>query len=137
MSSPSIAEKLYPKALNWGEVTDYTPIIDHLGWAQIVIHDRGYSGDTFVLYPARVGNHYHVLVIGWGSCSGCDALQACKTYADIDSLIEQLYNKRIYLDDYAALLAYVNSPARDFDHYAHTSTWPAFRAAIRALGPNA
>jgi hypothetical protein len=137
MSSPSIAEKLYPKALNWGEVTDYTPIINHFGWAQIVIHDRGYSGDTFVLYHAAFGSRYRILVIGWGSCSGCDALQACKTYADIDALINHLRNEMRQFDDYAALLAYVNSPARDDDHYAYNSTWPAFRAAIRALGHDA
>jgi hypothetical protein len=139
MSSPSIAERLYPNAFphDWSYVSDYSPIINHLGYASIVTNDYGRKGDTFVLYRARVGNHYHILVIGWGSCSGCDALQACNTYADIDALIEQLYNKRIYLDDYAALLAYVNSPARDFDHYAYNSTWPAFRAAIRALGPDA
>ncbi len=53
------------------------------------VDDRDYQGDTRVLFDdgsGRVG----WLQFGWGSCSGCDALQACESQDQVDALAAQL-----------------------------------------------
>jgi len=69
---------------------DYTPIIQHI--APEILHlseDAGYEGDTFVLGRTSAGEVVWV-EIGWGSCSGCDELQACSTVADIVALANNI-----------------------------------------------
>lgn len=90
-----LAEQLYPNCNvteEWGDwfesPSNYTPIINHFGKVIIRVDDKDYSGDTRVFYRFEGG--YGYLMVGWGSCSGCDALQACKTYEEVDSLIYQL-----------------------------------------------
>ena len=52
---------------------DYSPILLSFD-AEIVLaaDDQDYQGDSYVLY--RRGDSFGVLIFGWGSCSGCDAL---------------------------------------------------------------
>lgn len=54
------------------------------------------------------GEKYGFLEIGWGSCSGCDAMMACENYEEMDELIDTLeksidwFNKKSlkeYMDD--------------------------------------
>ncbi len=40
------------------------------------VDQSDWQGDTLVL--AEVGDRYVFLTFGWGSCSGCDALEACE-----------------------------------------------------------
>lgn len=70
---------------------DYSPILLSFD-AEIVLaaDDQDYQGDSYVLY--RRGDSFGVLIFGWGSCSGCDALQACNTYKELDQLRNNLYD---------------------------------------------
>jgi hypothetical protein len=43
------------------------------------------------------------LTFGWGSCSGCDALQACSTYRDLAELMASLASGVIWFADDAEL----------------------------------
>lgn len=81
------AKELYP---NKEEFYDYQPIINSFGNILIQIDDVDYSGDSRILY--QKDGKYGYLIFGWGSCSGCDALQACDNYDDVDELIESLKN---------------------------------------------
>lgn len=65
--------------------SNYQPMIDSFGDILVQVDDTDYQGDTSVLY--RRGDVYGILIFGWGSCSGCDALQGCNTVADIDDVI--------------------------------------------------
>ena len=65
---------------------DYQPIINSFGEVLIQVDDNDYQGDTRVLLYGELG--YGVLIFGWGSCSGCDSLQSCKSYEEIDDLIK-------------------------------------------------
>ena len=56
--------------------------------------DDDYQGDSRVLF--RDGERYGVLIFGWGSCSGCDALQACDTYEEVDDLRHQLEGEIVW-----------------------------------------
>jgi hypothetical protein len=87
-----VAKTLYaPDALDgsFPEPNDYNPIIEHFGRVVIRVEDDDYSGDTQLLY-ADNGNGFGYLSIGWGSCSGCDALAGCESYKDIAELIQHL-----------------------------------------------
>lgn len=46
--------------------------------------ENDYQGSTYCLL--RKENKYGYLEFGWGSCSGCDALEACSNYKDLQSL---------------------------------------------------
>jgi hypothetical protein len=68
---------------------NYQPILDSFGDILCQKDEVDYQGDSWVLYEkdGKIG----YLCFGWGSCSGCDSLQACQSYNDVDELIEKLY----------------------------------------------
>lgn len=90
----AIAERLYPEFAKeaasgyaYGP-SDYTPMIEDYGAVAIRMDDDDYSGDTRILYEqpdGRIG----VLIFGWGSCSGCDALQGSNSISELADLIEE------------------------------------------------
>lgn len=90
-----VAKKLYPGEDNFFSIGDYDPIINHLGKVVIKVDDENYSGDSRVLYSSDNDN-FGYLQFGWGSCSGCDALQACDNYEEVGRLIEELQAKVIW-----------------------------------------
>lgn len=63
--------------------SDYTPLLESIGRIVVRKDDDDYQGDTFVLLYDPETNLYGYLVFGWGSCSGCDALQGCTTYQEV------------------------------------------------------
>lgn len=63
---------------------DYTPIIEWCGDVKVRHDENDYQGDTIALL--KKGNTYGILQFGWGSCSGCDALQACDTEEETEEL---------------------------------------------------
>ena len=67
---------------------DYGSMIEAFGNVAVRVDDRDYLGDTRVLYnnDGRIGH----LIFGWGSCPGCDALQACNTLAEVQELCNAL-----------------------------------------------
>ena len=73
-----------------GEWSDYTPMINAFGNVAIRVDSGNYSGDTYVLY--NEGHKFGYLSFGWGSCTGCDALQACKNLDEVQTLCDELYN---------------------------------------------
>lgn len=78
------AEELFPNS----EGCDYNKIVSSFGNVAIQVDDSDYQGDTRVFYDE--GTSYGYLQFGWGSCSGCDALQACNTISEIQSLMDSL-----------------------------------------------
>jgi len=96
------AATLYPDFTS-GE-SDYQPIVDMFGDVIIQVEDEDYQGDTWVLY--KRGTRYGRLEFGWGSCSGCDVLQACGSLDEIDQLINELYNSIEWFDDASIALKY-------------------------------
>jgi thioredoxin-related protein len=87
------ASELFPKA----EFYDYECIVKEFGEILINIYDDSYQGDWRVLI--KKDNKYGILIFGFGSCSGCDALQSCRTYEEVDKLIEEMYNNIFWFDD--------------------------------------
>jgi hypothetical protein len=84
---------------------DYTPIIEALGEVVLRKDDSDYQGDTYALVKGADGRLGYVN-IGWGSCSGCDALQACDTLADIDKLAQSIADGAKWFADEAEARAW-------------------------------
>lgn len=86
LDSLSIVKTAYPD-IEYG-VADYNPLIKSLGEITLKVDDHDYQGDSRVIF--KRGGEYGLMIFGWGSCSGCDALQACSTYQDIEDLRSRL-----------------------------------------------
>jgi len=67
---------------------DYNPILKSIGNVVIQVDDDDYQGDSRVLYnnDGKIG----YLNFGWGSCSGCDALQGCDNWEELQELCDDL-----------------------------------------------
>jgi len=102
------AEQLYPDCFREDMAFDgpgsYQPIIDSMGEVVIQQDDNDYQGDTRVIY--KDGNQIGWLQFGWGSCSGCDALQACNSYEEVNDLINGLTNQIRWFDSQAEALKF-------------------------------
>lgn len=75
----------------WGWIVNrptYHQIVETFGEILIEEKEVDYQGDS--LYLIKRGHRYGVLTFGWGSCSGCDALEACDDQEDINHLQNDL-----------------------------------------------
>ena len=114
------------------EEGDYTPIIESFGDVVVRVDDSGWTGDTYVLL--RKNDKLGILVFGWGSCSGCDALQACRTLEDRDNLIDHLERNIKWFDTLADAQSYMgDNEAREREFYLYTDSWKHFQAKVLAL----
>jgi hypothetical protein len=79
-----------------GNPYDYQPILNSFGEILLQVDDKDYQGDSRILYRGidKIG----YLQFGWGSCSGCDELQACKSVADVQNLIGWLEKEVKWFD---------------------------------------
>lgn len=89
----------------------YTKIVSHFGSIEIQSHDTDYQGDSY--YLLKKDNEYGYLCVSWGSCSGCDALQACNTFADLQNLVSKLEVSVVWQDSWESMLNWIL--ARDWE----------------------
>lgn len=76
---------------NYGpQISDYIPLIDSMGDVLAQWDENDYQGDSVVVLSRQ--GQFGVLVFGWGSCSGCDALQACGTWEEVNDLRRELFD---------------------------------------------
>lgn len=92
---------LYNKTYdNFSHEADYEPIIYDLGCVLLKIDDKNYQGDSYVLYGDENGSGpFGFLNFGWGSCSGCDALQACDSWEEIQELYDNLKSSILWFNN--------------------------------------
>lgn len=110
-------------------VSDYDPIIQSFGDVLVQVDDNDYSGDTRALL--RKDGRYGFLNFGWGSCSGCDGLQACSSYEDVEDLITSLKGDIKWFDTLAQAQAYIaNDEERQGSYYYHQEEWEKFKTAV-------
>lgn len=133
----SRARALYPEEEegSWFCVSDYDPIIKSFGEVLVQVDDEDYSGDTRVLL--RKNDRYGFLIFGWGSCSGCDALQACNNFREVDELIDNLEGGIKWFDTLAEAQLYIaNDEEREGSYYCHDKEWKRFKSAALAVTIN-
>ena len=88
-------EEMYPDidGFFWG-TSDYHPLIASFEFTTLLWEEQGdYSGDSRILFYDDRIDEFGFLTFGWGSCSGCDALQACNSYEELTGLQRELFNK--------------------------------------------
>ncbi len=103
----------------------YSEVLDSLEVEILLQTDVGdYHGDTYVLL--RHGDRLGLLVFGWGSCGGCDALQECDTLSEAHALRDKLWGEVHWEDSSADLLTYINAKDWELDFSWHTGSLRGF-----------
>ena len=106
----------------------YTQLIESTGVTVVDEEsDADYQGDTYML--VQEGDRYGWLVFGWGSCSGCDAFQACTSLSDLDRLRHQLYESI----DWGTLPEVVAIAKRAPEAGRYYATAPAYLTLVERL----
>jgi hypothetical protein len=113
----------------WFDTPGYSAVIKTFGNVVMEASIGSYQGDTLVLLEkdGRLG----FLVFGWGSCSGCDAMEACGSYEDLESLRSSLEGS-IKWGTAAELAAYFGSKDFDVEWYTHESGGQEFIEKAKA-----
>lgn len=88
MSAPRIRVEVDPEYGWIKNSPSYRDIVSTFGEIVAETEWGSYQGDTLWMLKSAQG--YGILTFGWGSCSGCDSLEACSSQADIDSLQDDL-----------------------------------------------
>lgn len=111
----------------------YEELIGEMGYTTITAVDEDdYQGSSLLVL--RDGTRYGVLTYGWGSCSGCDALQACNTRTDFDELREDLRRGITWFDGFTEMQAHVAGKDWTLD-YVNNELAEKFVTAVAALEP--
>jgi len=127
------AEELYPvdPDSGWYTPCDYTPMIESFGEVLLNVEERSYQGSTWALYVD--GGRIGYLEFGWGSCGGCDALQACSSPAEVQRLMDELRQSIKWFPSKVAALEWFNTHDWEGDWSWHEKDCRQFVAAARVL----
>lgn len=125
---------VYPE-LNgdWYELYDYEPMVSAFGQRTLVLlDDNDYQGDSFRLIAdgAEPDERYGLLTFGWGSCSGCDALQGCRSVEEVQELADSLHDGIKWFSDKEALKKYMLEHDWEGDWSWHSATCREFRRMV-------
>jgi hypothetical protein len=91
-------------------------------------HDNDYQGDSY--YLLRNGDEYGILIFGWGSCSGCDALEGAESMEDVTDLRDSLWNA-ITWRSFEDTATYVGHKDWEGEFYYYSDGGKEFIAAVR------
>ena len=132
------AEELYPdyaeeekKDGSFYGPSDYTPILENIGDILLRVDDDDYQGDSRVLYAE--GERIGYLQFGWGSCSGCDALQGCDHISEIQALMKNLCDNVHWFANRAEALEWFNTHDWKGDYSWHDAEQQQFIQGAIAL----
>jgi hypothetical protein len=114
---------------NW---ITYDSITQLFGEVIIDVTDSDYQGDTRLLIKRH--GKYGILIFGWGSCSGCDALEGCSSDQDYYDLISSLENDIKLFETLDQAKEWVsNDMERELSYYYHIEEWNDFKKKVLAL----
>ena len=108
----------------------YETLIESFG-VEIVadFHDADYQGDSY--YLLQNGNEYGILIFGWGSCSGCDALEGSYgSTEDLTALRDELWESVVWRSR-ASMKDYVSAKDFKLEWYGHRSAGEEFIAELK------
>jgi hypothetical protein len=124
------AKELYADSIEDGYFSEYQPMIDEIGKVIIQVDDNDYQGDSRVLLyeNRRIG----LLIFGWGSCSGCDALQACQNIDEVQTLFDEMKKDVKWFDSKADMMKYITEKDWELDYSWHCDETKSFIEMVRA-----
>ena len=90
-----------------------------------------YQGDEFYIVSQSLGYsdeaRYGFGTSGYGSCSGCDALEAACDNKEINEIADQVYNGLRWFESKADLAAFLTTVDAANEWYANEDEWPEIR----------
>ncbi len=110
----------------------YTTLVEKR--AEILAHEYlgSYQGDVVFLVDGAEG--FGLLVIGYGSCSGCDALEACESQEQVDKIGESILEGIKWFDTLQEAKDYIlNNDIQELKWYAHDAAWASFIDKVKEL----
>jgi len=120
-------EELYPQedyGLDCFCCYDYNPMLKEFGDILIQVDDDDWQGDSRVLYEKDGKLGY--LLFGWGSCSGCDSLQACENYKELQEHMDWLNNSIQWFDSNEDCLRFFKEHDWEGDYCSHVEEQKEF-----------
>ncbi len=95
-----------------GEGVTYEQLIGQA--LDIVMHVRqdDYSGDSWMIVREKLRSgerRWGFLRFGWGSCSGCDALEGCENAYEQQALRDELVGQVVWRDTPEDLIAWYDT----------------------------
>lgn len=91
----------------WEDHPSYDAIVQSFGTIICEAHTQDWQGDSLYALKDLAASTYGFLCFGWGSCSGCDALEACNTAEDLQELMDDLLSSIIPFDDKESLCTFL------------------------------
>ena len=129
-----LAKSLYPQEeqeqeQEWSYFSEYNydPIINSFGEVVLRKTIGEYQGDTYAI--VKKGDLLGYLAIGWGSCSGCDALQACSSHDDVARLIGHIASN-VRWGSAADLLHYFTTHDWEGDYIYHDEEFKEWKDEV-------
>ena len=120
------AKELYEDKGYW---YDYQPMLEEFGEILVQVDEDNYQGDSYLLY--KRDNQYGFLIFGWGSCSGCDALQSCDNIDEVQELMNQLYSDIKWFDSLEEVKKYLSKDAiQELKYYYRTTEFKQFKKQV-------
>ena len=96
--------------------------------ADIIDHEDedAWQGDSWYLFKQ---DDYGYLVFGWGSCSGCDALQGCENFDEVTDLLNRLHDSIIWKSR-EEMLEYFETKDWKLEYYGKNPEFKKFKARV-------
>lgn len=89
----------------WPIRPSYDQIVSTFGNPTAWAHHDDYQGDS--IYLIEKDGRLGILTFGWGSCSGCDALEACESQEELDRLQDDLERGIKWFEDHYEVEEYL------------------------------
>lgn len=110
---------------------DYSEMVASMGYAVLIWEsDNDYQGDTYaVVQDAQ--QHKGFLIFGWGSCSGCDALEAAEDDLEaLETLRNNLDTSIQWFDSDESLFTFMREHDWEGDYCYLASGFKSFKEAM-------
>lgn len=121
-----------PNDSYWQPSCSYYDIVELAGEVLVDLKDGDYSGDAY-FYLRTTEGLLGVAIIGYGSCSGCDALQACEDNKTLRSLARDILNSIFFFNTKEELLAWLKDESvQCLKYYSYCDGHGKFIALIEA-----
>lgn len=121
-------EEVYPGCQGEGwfdSPCNYQPMLESLGYEILIQEDdNDYQGDSYLLL--RDGERYGYLTFGWGSCSGCDSLQACNSYREVAELRSEIHESIVWKNTKAEMREWLSTKDWHVEWYFSEQTFHRF-----------
>ena len=129
MTDAELGAAIFPDFGKYG-TGDYSPIIEAIGCVLVQCDEDGCQGDTLALVSKD--GKYGFVTFGWGSCSGCDALQACTSVEEAGELARQIANNAVWFESLPEAQNFVAN--RDWEvSYIDKALVADFKQKVEAL----